>query len=85
MIEHPDDVQFLDVQPWAAGRLRGACDSCEARTATIEVGSIERASGPAYGIRYCRACVATLLQRARRLAERRGEAFTPAIPERTRL
>lgn len=85
MAEHPDDARFLDAQPWTMVGVRRTCDSCETRAVTIVVGLIERGSGPTYEVRYCRSCVGRLLQRARRLAERRGEAFAPALPERTQL
>ena len=85
MTEHPDDVQFLDEQPWTVDEMWPSCGSCAARAATITVDLIERASGPAYEVRYCRSCVAELLRRTRARAESRGEPFTPALPERVRL
>ncbi|MEZ0092870.1 hypothetical protein ABH925_004050 [Streptacidiphilus sp. EB129] len=76
MTEHPDDTAFLDSLQWESGWMRRYCDRCGQQASTIPVGHVEAASGPGYELRYCRACVAPFLQRAR--PRRRGPGrFVP--------
>jgi hypothetical protein len=79
MTEHPDDTAFLDSLQWESGWMRRYCDRCGQQASTIPVGHVEAASGPGYELRYCRACVAPFLQRAR-AAAKRPRSFRPTVP-----
>ena len=81
MTEHPEDVAFLDAQAWASSWLRHFCDKCSGHASTIVVGHIEGASGPGYELRYCRACVALFLRRARFAAAQAQQPFVPSVPD----
>ncbi|MEZ0091126.1 hypothetical protein [Streptacidiphilus sp. EB129] len=76
---YPDDEAFLNALQWESGWMRRYCDRCEQQAATIPVGHVEAASGPGYELRYCRACAAPFLQRAR-AASKRPWSFRPTVP-----
>lgn len=76
-VELPEDEEFLNTRPWWIG----ACMRCQHQDVpTTEVGVIERASRPAFGVMFCRACVRVLLAQERAAAAEQGRPYVPAFP-----
>jgi hypothetical protein len=78
--EHVDDTALLDALDWVKSSWQPCCDRCGHRAATVVIGWVDSGSGPGYDVRNCRRCVGLYLTRARKAAEQRGKAYTPALP-----